>query len=303
MKNTKNCKNSNMAPIEFYNVTREMLDTLANNRGIKNVERYYELTEFSDGSFLKAYSGKAQIFAQFAFHAQNATIISNVVRFENNLSFLNDTLCNFQPDEFLKKYPDDNREGSVSKLIDALRFNANTGKGLKWNTNKSKLENKDTIIRRYANSLIDGAVYINSFSNRQEFLDDLLKNYSNKDYQQLIKYFRTRIKSGFSVALTCDFLKEFDEQFCDLPKPDTHIKDTMCALYGLKKNYYSGEKKEYECISDMQALTEDINRSLKAYQKITVFQLDRMIWLICSGKFYLDDTETYKEKYLESLHS
>lgn len=86
--------------------------------------------------------------------------------------------------------------------------------------------------------------------------------------------------------MTCDFLKEFDIAFSDLPKPDIHIKDTLCAFLGRDDGYYNSEKREYECIKDLQRIVAEINESLDAKKKIAVYQLDRMIWLICSGNFF-----------------
>lgn len=289
-----------MKSIDFYNLTRTMLDTLAKERGVRNIARYYDLTDYSKGSFLLSYSGKSQIFAQMAFHAQNATMISNIVNFERNLIFLDKTLCGFDPAAFLQKYPIDKREDSVLRLVEDLRYSEATDEGLRWRTDKNKTEKKDSLIKRYSNTLIESAEFVNSFKDEKAFLDDLLDHYTNKDYKSLIKYFRSRVTVGFSVALTCDFLKEFDKHFCDLPKPDIHIKDTLCSLYGLEQNYYSGEKKEYECIATMQTITREINESLDSKQKITVYQLDRMIWLICSGNFFLD-ARLNKEKYLEAV--
>ena len=245
------------------------------------------------------YSGLSQIFAQLAFHAQNATMISSIVNFAKNQDFLNKTLCNFNPKDFLKKYQTCDREKDVKKLVESLRFNKN--EGLKWDSSKSKPENKDAIIMRYANTLLDGAIYINQFKTREEFLGDLLNHYENKNFKKLIQYFRSKVKHGFSIALTCDFLKEFDIAFSDLAKPDIHIKDTLCVLNGYEDDYYSGTKKEYECIENMQTLVAEINENLPSNNKITVYQLDRMIWLICSGRFFLHNTEDSKTQYLKAI--
>lgn len=302
------CTDERINPYEFYEITKETLDCLAQERDITNLERYYGLPEYLDSSPfpLKSFSGKAQIFAQMAFHAQNATMISNIVKFNQEIDFLRDKLCAFDPGAFLKKYPPSNdpkdRQKSIDRIVEDLRYDEKTGKGLKWNSKKSKLENKDKIMKRYADSLIYCAEYVDSFKNKQELLDDLKSHYPNKDcYKSLIKYFREKIKVGFSVALACDFLKEFDMAFHDLPKPDIHIKDTLSAFYGNDKRFYSGEKGLYKCIEKMQELTEEINQKLPGDQKITVYQLDRMIWLICSGNFFLDNKEDSKSDYLKKI--
>ena len=278
---------------DFYKKTKQSLKTLAKASHIAKLERYYNLTDYSNGSYLNSLSGKAQVFAQMAFHAQNAIRISNIVKFNYNFSFLNKVLLGFDPKRFLDKYPDEN---SVSKLVEDLRFDGK--EGLNWSSDNNKSGKKDVIVTRYAKSLIACARYINRFSDRAAVLADLKNNYKNNDFKTLIQYFRTEIPNGFSIALTCDFLKEFDDSFCDLAKPDRHIKDVLNTLYRRK---YSGNGSEYQCIEDMQSLTNTINSSLPKNQQITVYQLDRMIWLACTGNFYLDKIEYPKERYLSTI--
>ena len=76
-----------MKAIEFYEITEDKLNLLAKSKGISDIKKYYELTEFADGSFLNDFSGKSLIFAQVAFHAQNATMMSSIVKFEKKLAF------------------------------------------------------------------------------------------------------------------------------------------------------------------------------------------------------------------------
>ena len=104
------------------------------------------------------------------------------------------------------------------------------------------------------------------------------------------------MKHGFSVALTCDFLKEFDNEFCDLPKPDIHIKNTLDSVLEEKK-----KMNDYEYIRAFQQLVNYINKELSCDEKITVYQLDRMVWLVCSGKFFLDGVESIKKRYINLL--
>lgn len=290
-----------MDAFRFYQITLQQLSEQAQAHGVRDLSRYYELTDYHDGSFLNSLEGKAQVFAQIAFHAQNATMISNIVKFEINFAFLETALCHFDPDLFLQTFCTGSRDEAISQITEALRYNESTGIGLKWNSGKSKEKNKDSIIKRYSNTLIDAAQYVSTFESREAFLEDLLQHYENANYVQVIEYFRSKITHGFSVALTCDFLKEFDPHFSDLPKPDIHIKDTLCALLDREKGYYSAEKKEFEIIKTMRSIVEEINTNLSPDERITVYQLDRMIWLICSDNFYLDVSGNSKETYLRAL--
>ena len=68
-----------------------------------------------------------------------------------------------------------------------------------------------------------------------------------------------------------------------------------------KGYYYNTESKAYECLKEFQKLVKEINQNLKGDNKITVYQLDRMIWLICSGKFFLDTIGLNKADYLKVI--
>ncbi len=288
-----------MNEIEFYKITKEMLKNLADKKGIKNLERYYNPSTCSENSIImKRYSEIPQVFAQIAFHAQNATMISKIVNFESNIDFLDKVFCSFEPKKFLIKYEiEENREEEiVKKLIEKLKYTDDKKEGLKWNSEKNKTDKKDYIIRRFVNTMIDAAFYLKNYKTREQFLKDLKEVYGElKDYKKLINDFRNNhIKHGYSIALTCDFLKEFDETFIDLPKPDVHIKDTLMVFKGIPLS-------DFDCIKEMQNIVKAINEKLPKKEQITVYQLDRMIWLICSNNFFLDDIENSKNEYLKEL--
>lgn len=82
-----------MDAFRFYQITLQQLSEQAQAHGVRDLSRYYELTDYHDGSFLNNLEGKAQVFAQIAFHAQNATMISNIVKFEINFAFLETAMC------------------------------------------------------------------------------------------------------------------------------------------------------------------------------------------------------------------
>jgi len=289
-----------MDAIKFYKTTENYLNKVAKSRGVTNLTKYYSLTDFHKGGFVNNYQELSQVFVQMAFHAQNATMISNIVNFEKNLAFLDKLTFGFEPKKFLKKYSSNDREKDVEKLVEVFRYDEKKNPhGLRWNSNKSKPKNKDAIAKRYANCLLDCSKYLSQFNIRQDVVDDLLKHYTNNDYRKLVKYFRKNIQSGYSVALTCDFLKEFDRKF-DLPKPDIHIMDTLTTYYQYDDDYYKkNDSRAFECIDDFVALVEEINTKLK--KSITVYQLDRMVWLICSGKFFLDNIQDTKTEYLKQI--
>ena len=242
------------------------------------------------------YKDLSQVFAQLAFHGQNGAKIGDTVNFNANIVALDNVLCKFNPGEFLEKYnlteinkDNKNSEDNPQKIEDASEtLSKRLCKALHRKAKKQ-------LLPRYAKTLLYSAIYVHSFNNKQEIIEDLKKNYlkeNYKDAKKLIDYFREQIPAGFGVALACDFLKEFDKSF-DLPKPDTHLMNTLNC------------KKEYECINEMINLTENINKSLKEEEKLTVYKFDRMIYLVCSQNFFLDkkDRNSIKKIYLEKIRS
>ena len=287
-----------MKAIDFYYLTKKHLEDLATLHGVEDLEKYYFLTDFIAYPQLERMNEIEQTFMQLTLHGQNATIISNIVNMKKNYNILREVLCGFNPQEMLKKYNIGTREENIDVLIQAFR-----DAGLSWRDDKSS-KRPNAIMKRYANMLFDAATYLEKFTNKQEVIGDLLSHFENGNTKALITYFRSKITTGYSVALSCDFLKEYAEEFCDLPKPDIHIKDTLCTLNGLELGYYHTEHSEYQCIEELQKLVRDINLELKNRneKEITVYQLDRMIWLICSNKFFLDgNMNNSKSRYLSAI--
>lgn len=289
---------------KFYELTREKLEMKAANKYIPNLEQYYTCTDPHLVFYNDLTDEISCVFAQMLFHVQNATMISNIVKFNENYNFLKEITCNFNPSELLDRY------SGTEDIVEALRWNDNTQKGLKWNSEKSR--SKDEVAIRFASAMIKCAEYLKDFDTKDLVLQDLWSLgkpvsfdgfVTPPDTKKLILYFRSKITSGFSVALTCDFLKEFDEKFSFLPKPDTHIKNVIAALTGKALDYYHTEKREYELIDEVQRITEIINDGLRSNEKepITVYQLDRMIWLVCTGNFFLTSDDFGKNAYLKAV--
>ena len=297
----------------FYDFTKNFLDRKAAAWGVTDLKKYYKPTDSQMDWYSRLpNSDIAKCFAQFIFHTQNATMISNIVKFEENFDFLKKFTKNFSPKKFyntyVKPYPTD--EARINNIVNKIRYNDTTNEGLVWDSTKSKEENKDKIAKRFATALVRGSTYLKDFSTKKALVNDLLKHHTTSKYKgvvdennKLINHFMNKIGkgAGFSVALTCDFLKELDEKFNFLAKPDIHIKDVLVAFKGKKKGYYNGESKNKECLRDFQKIVKEVNKTMPKNGQITVYQLDRMIWLICSGKFFLDNVGLEKRHYIAGL--
>lgn len=152
------------------------------------------------------------------------------------------------------------------------------------------------IIERFINSMIDGAIYLKQFRDRQSVIDDLNKHYENT--KELIKYTKSKFRHGFSIALCCDFLKELSPTF-NLPKPDVHIMEILAIYNKHDRDYYKkNNSRAFECIDDFIKLVNEIKKSDKT---MTAYKLDRQIWLCCTGNFFLDNRLSLKELFIDGI--
>ena len=90
--------------------------------------------------------------------------------------------------------------------------------------------------------------------------------------------------SGIGFSLACDCLKELG--FLDYPKPDVHLIEVYSQLGLSKKDPIS----VFEAIVDMAEFCKEIDPD------VTPYKIDKIMWLICSGKFYLDGISIGKHK-------
>ena len=222
-----------------------------------------------------------QAFAQFCFHAQNRTVLSKIVDFKHNYNSIKRILYNFNPQILLDIY-NGNSNDSLQQLAKAIQL---CTIGNKKTQNKSNNNDVGKLIKSYAKSILQGASYFNQFKSKKEVICDLKQHYNNNNAKDLIAYFISKIPTGIGIALACDFLKEFDTAF-DLPKPDTHLLNVLSLYYGEERarSYNDG----YIFIEDFIALVKEIRQGLSD-NSITVYKLDRMIWLCCTGEFFLDN--------------
>ena len=112
-----------------------------------------------------------------------------------------------------------------------------------------------------------------SFNDKKAF-DAFVKTFLlNKYTKAALPMLLSKEIKGFGLALACDFLKELG--YRDYPKPDTHLIKIFHSL-GLSET--EDPYDVYKAIVEMaKAVKED------------AYTVDRVFWLIGSGKFYLVD--------------
>lgn len=281
----------NINVVDFYNTTKNIYYNLAAANGEINPDRYFQLTDYI---CLPQRKDEMEFtFQQLVFHAQNVgSQLRSIVNYDVNHLNIEKVLFQFDANEVSLKY--DGLAG-IEKLRKEFE------KFMKVDYSKSK--NPGSLLRNYSKCIIECANYLKKFSSKKEVLNDLLLNYcgQNKNYQTLLEYFGKAITSTqYGIALRCDFLKEFDIAFIDLPKPDRHIKQVIGKLlYGDTQHYSDSKSDMYALIEDFQAIVKEINTQLPS-ENLTVYKLDRMIYIICSGSFFLS-SGTIKDNYLNVI--
>lgn len=99
--------------------------------------------------------------------------------------------------------------------------------------------------------------------------------------------------SGIGFALACDFLKELG--YVNYPKPDVHIIDIFTSL----------ELSDNNIINVFEAVIKMYEDCKEIDENITPYKIDKILWLICSGRFYMDDItiNRHKEEFLINVKS
>lgn len=151
------------------------------------------------------------------------------------------------------------------------------------NFNINNIDSKQNLWRLYAKSVISSAQFLNTFNSAEEF--DTFVNKYNDNKLELITLLQSKIY-GLGFALACNFLKDLG--YKDYSKPDVHIKDIFLAFDLCNNDEYS----VFNSVAEMSAIVND-----------SAFNIDRLFWLICSGKLYLDDVNIgrHKEEFIERV--
>lgn len=149
--------------------------------------------------------------------------------------------------------------------------------------NIKNIDSKQNLWRLYSKSVIDSARFLSTFKDAKEF-DDFVISYGNNKIE-LIMLLQDKIY-GLGFALACNFLKDLG--YKDYSKPDIHIKDIFLAFNLCNNDDYS----VFNSVSEMSKIVND-----------SAFNIDRLLWLICSGKLYLDNVNIgrHKEEFIERV--
>lgn len=138
------------------------------------------------------------------------------------------------------------------------------------------IDSKQNLWRLYSKSVISSAKFISTFNDAYDF-DKFVMSYSDNQID-LINLLQEKIY-GMGFAVACNFLKDLGYE--NYAKPDVHIKDIFLA-FDLCAN---DETSVFKSVLEMSSIVND-----------SAFNIDRLFWLICSGKFFFDNIVICKNK-------
>ena len=224
-------------------------------------------------------TGTQYIFKELALHAQNSPM-------SNSVKFLYEHPVGVYPgQDFIQNITGQfglNRRDSIIRNTTALSAAfraAHITLNSQW--------------KRYIEILKDIDSYLYPAASAPKVHADLIRDFSPTSgtnmttrSMSICSNFSAHFPHGFKVALTLDFLKEFDPSF-DYPKPDTHVKRIMYYLYQTAPTLVTkpeNRMNDFITIGLIEELFDKANSSYIAHggtKSLTVYLIDKIIYLLC----------------------
>lgn len=214
------------------------------------------------------------LFRSMLTHAQNRQGMPNAI---GNIDNLAPVLFGFSPQKVVQHYK------TWESLLAAIQTS-----GIKV-PGRIAPENKRNYWVIYSQSILSCAEFISQFDSVESFDQFVEGFYFNEHSKLALPLLLKEELFGFGFALACDFLKE--NGYSEFVKPDTHINDIATAI-GITK-----------------ATTDfGVFRDVVSYCKrnnLVPYEFDKLIWLVGSGSFYLNDltVKTDKKTFVAHLLS
>lgn len=213
------------------------------------------------------------VFEQIIHSAQNYQRMPNVIKYQERRDRIKNILYDFDL-ERISQY-------DVKELYQKFRYEFDV----------TSADNNFNSWHKWTKSIVDAAKFMYDFKN----IDDFKSFLTQFDYNLLTRMalpllISTKI-SGMGFALACDCLKELG--YTSYPKPDVHLIQVFVGA-GLSSN---------ETISVFEAIVRMAEDCKEIDPEVTPYKIDKVIWLICSGRFYLDDISIgrHKEEFINLI--
>ncbi|MBQ8481086.1 MAG: hypothetical protein IJ532_00965 [Alphaproteobacteria bacterium] len=237
---------------EVFKKAQEKIEKL-----LKPVEKYN----------IKSDSTKlTDVYVRLLLSCQNRYMMPNVIKFDNP-----DTEVRFKKilsNYDYKKISERNSEEIFRKLVDEFGVEESNKNGF-WHS--------------FARSVVDGAKFMKRFADVKEFrnmLETIIGHFPNG---MALPHLISGEIYGMGEALACDFLKEIG--CVEYAKPDDHIHFFIEQII----NNFKNKEISYKKLTDKEVLEEA--QKMARDNGVTAFAMDKILWLVASGKYYDPDGE------------
>lgn len=262
----------------FVKTCRQFLSELAKGHDVCIDHYWVPKTSIKDLTLQK-------IFLQLVSSAGNANMLKNVIDFSAQRS-------KSRKDEILEAIVGVKNLASEVFSDKAYRLYLEEILAVNLEEALQRLESKSGLIKgdgrclwkRWLNSVQDSASYVLQFNSGNDFGEQ----FSNIDSRFLFAgpiSIKRKI-TGIGFALACEALKELG--FTQYVKPDTHINDVFVKL-DLAKESHSSLDTQLNVFDAAIELVQAYNSKQGNSGQITAYELDKLIWLCCSGNFYKEN--------------
>lgn len=255
--------------IDFYNTAYQfLLAHLPAGITEASLQRYFIPER-------KGFSSIADVFESFIESAQTQQMLPNVIKFRERHKQIKKILCNF----------------NVARVIKT--WDANTlYKEFRRQFNVTSTDSPKNCWFRWSEAVTSIAKFLSSFKDANDFKGFIASfGYNAKTKMALPLLISIRIK-GMGFSLVCNALKELG--YSEYPKPDVHLKDVISTAGFC-------EHDDYAVFETIVNISNEVQ--YKGDKTATPYKIDKIIWLICSGNFYLDNIngKSWKREFVDEV--
>lgn len=219
----------------------------------------------------------SDVYKAILASAQNTNMKPAVIKAAiGEFDALSKVLFNFDPHKTHSKYGDDS-----NKLLEDIEQTLIHPRGKKIS------KAKRGIWPKFCRTILSAAAFLKHFKDANNFKEWTQHFYEDERSRAVLPLLISEEVYGVGYALACDFLKEFG--FVKYGKPDVHVIDILVDLDFCKED------------ASLYSIQKTISAVAKA-NEITPYCLDKILWLIGSGKFYrhsdTEDNKGQEKKYI-----
>ena len=257
-------KENPVSPQVFRKEVERLLAELAKDANVLDLSKYYKVSSKLDLANLSKDVNIPAVFGRLIGSIQNRSMMPNVIKYWKYPDMFDQVLMRHDPKAILDKYP------SSETLYTAIRQH--------WPEGKDALsETPKTLWKQWCAGVLSAAKFLVQFKSVEDLGKSFGMLYDNKWSRAALPALLAMEINGLQFTLACDFLKECGY---DYPKPDVHITNVFEPILKTRDTYL--------VFKAVIAYAEQLN--------MTAFQFDKMIWLVCSGNFYLDNKKCQDKK-------